>query len=191
MLPFRLFTVSLLFRMSSKVSDACTKAAGAVYSRALVQGAYAVLVLAGAFVGQRWGIGGVAIAVSIAMGINWLADGGAEPVGHRDSPGRASRGRRRRASLLAGAVAGARRPSRSTLRGPPTWAPCAILAAAEPVAARRSRGALKSRSELFLGPHGVWASRHAEELIRQGLSVRAGPTAGGPAPTDLAEANSK
>src|SRR3954468_15143053 len=71
-LPFRLFTCGLFFRMSSKVSDACTKAAGAVYSRALIQGIYAVTVLLGALAGQRWGIGGVAVAVSIAMGINWL-----------------------------------------------------------------------------------------------------------------------
>jgi PST family polysaccharide transporter len=71
-LPFRLFTCGLFFRMSSKVSDACTKAAGAVYSRALIQGIYAVMVLVGALIGQRWGIGGVAVAVSIAMGINWL-----------------------------------------------------------------------------------------------------------------------
>ena len=76
MLPFRLFTCGFFFRMSSKISDACTKAAGAVYSRALIQGAYAVMVLLGALVGQRWGVGGVAVAVSIAMGINWATMAG-------------------------------------------------------------------------------------------------------------------
>jgi PST family polysaccharide transporter len=71
-LPFRLFTISLLFRMSSRISDACTKAAGAVYLRAAIQWLYAVLVIAGAIAGQRWGVGGVAVGVSIAMAINWL-----------------------------------------------------------------------------------------------------------------------
>src|SRR5919112_1837890 len=71
-LPFRLFTISLFFRMSSKVSDTCTKAAGAVYSRALIQGIYAVMVFLSALLGMRWGIGGVALAVSVVMGINWM-----------------------------------------------------------------------------------------------------------------------
>ena len=46
-LPFRLFTCGLFFRMSSKITDVCAKAAGAVYSRALIQGVYAVLVVVG------------------------------------------------------------------------------------------------------------------------------------------------
>lgn len=36
----RRFTISLLFRMSSKMSDACTKAAGEVYSQTLLRGAF-------------------------------------------------------------------------------------------------------------------------------------------------------
>ena len=36
-LPFRLFTISLLFRMSNKISEACTKAAGEVYCQASLQ----------------------------------------------------------------------------------------------------------------------------------------------------------
>jgi PST family polysaccharide transporter len=72
-IPFRLFTCSLLFRMSSKISDACTKAAGAVYARALLQGLYAALVVLGALIGKRWGVGGVAVAISIAMAVNWLS----------------------------------------------------------------------------------------------------------------------
>ena len=70
--PFRLFSISLLFRMSSKISDAATKAAGEVYKRAMIQFAYAAMVVVGAIIGQRWGVGGVAVCVSVAMGINWL-----------------------------------------------------------------------------------------------------------------------
>jgi O-antigen/teichoic acid export membrane protein len=71
-LPFRMFSISLLFRMSSKISDACTKAAGEVYVRATIQLSYAAMVVVAAIIGQRWGVEGVAVAVSIAMGINWL-----------------------------------------------------------------------------------------------------------------------
>ena len=67
-LPFRLFSISLLFRMSSKISDACTKAAGEVYVRATIQLSYAAMVVVAAIIGQRWGVGGVAVAVSIAWG---------------------------------------------------------------------------------------------------------------------------
>ena len=187
MLPFRLFTVSLLFRMSSKVSDACTKAAGAVYSRALVQGAYAVLVLAGAFVGQHWGLGGVAIAVSITMGINWLAMAALS----RSVTG-LSWPRFARAQVpgivLAGAVAGTTALAVHATRAAHLGA-VPILAAASLVAAAVIVAALKSRSELFLGEHGVWASRHAEELFRRGR-VRLARLRGSSA-EDLAEANSK
>jgi len=69
-LPFRLLTISLLFRMSSKISDACIKAAGEVYSQASLQGAFGGQ---GPPVGRHWGVGGVAVAVSIAMGIHWLS----------------------------------------------------------------------------------------------------------------------
>ena len=186
-LPFRLFTVSLLFRMSSKVSDACTKAAGAVYSRALVQGAYAVLVLAGAFVGQHWGLGGVAIAVSITMGINWLAMAALS----RSVTG-LSWPRFARAQVpgivLAGAVAGTTTLAVHATRAAHLGA-VPILAAASLVAAAVIVAALKSRSELFLGEHGVWASRHAEELFRRGR-VRLARLRGS-SPEDLAEANSK
>lgn len=69
-LPFRLFTISLLFRMSNKISEACTKAAGEVYCRTSLQGAFGAMVVLGSLVGRHCGVGGVAVAVSIAMGIN-------------------------------------------------------------------------------------------------------------------------
>jgi PST family polysaccharide transporter len=72
-LPFRLFSISLLFRMSSKISDACVKATGVVNAWALLQFAYAALVVIGALIGQRWGVGGVAVCVSLAMAFDWLA----------------------------------------------------------------------------------------------------------------------
>jgi O-antigen/teichoic acid export membrane protein len=166
-LPFRLFTCGLFFRMSSKVSDVCTKAAGAVYSRALIQGAYAVMVLLGALVGQRWGIGGVAVAVSIAMGINWLmmAALGRSVTGlswprfvRAQAPG----------ALLA-AVTGATvailvEAARAALLGK-----VAVLVVAGLAAAAVVYAASRLRSELLLGPHGAWASRRGGEMLQQVL----------------------
>jgi hypothetical protein len=63
-LPFRLFTISLLFRMSSKISDACTKAAGEVYCQALLQGTFGAMEVLGSLVGRHWGAGGVAVSIA-------------------------------------------------------------------------------------------------------------------------------
>jgi PST family polysaccharide transporter len=167
-LPFRLFTISLLFRMSSKISDACTKAAGAVYSRALLQGGYAVLVLLGAMVGQRWGVGGVAVAVSIAMAANWLAMAALSKSVTGLSWPRFVRAQVPGAVLAAaigGTVALAVQAVRAAHLGN-----VAVLIAAGITAVVVTLAASRSRSELFLGAHGVWACRRVEEFLRQGYS---------------------
>jgi len=165
-LPFRLFTISLLFRMSSKISDACTKAAGAVYSRALVQGAYALLVLVGAFIGQRRGVGGVAVAVSIAMGFNWLAMAALSRSVTGLSWARFVRAQVPGA-LFAGLIGGtaglAAQAARAAHLGN-----VPVLIAAGLTATAAAMAATWSHSALFLGPHGIWTSRRAEEFLRQG-----------------------
>jgi len=184
-LPFRLFTCGLFFRMSSKITDACVKAAGAMYSRALFQGVYAGLVLLAALIGQRWGVGGVAVAVSIAMGINWLmmAALGRSVTGLSWSRfARAQLPGASLAVLIGGAVAGAAEATRAAHLGG-----LAVLIAGALMAAAVAFAVWRLRSELFLGPHGTWASRHIEELIRQGPSHlgRGRP----PSPDALVEAN--
>jgi O-antigen/teichoic acid export membrane protein len=164
-LPFRLFSISLLFRMSSKISDACTKAAGEVYKRAVIQFAFAGLVVLGAIVGQRWGVAGVAFCVSIAMGINWLnmAQLGQTVTG-------LDWGRFTRAHMpatLLGVVVGAAallaaEGSRSARLGPvPLVALCGLAALGAAGLAAWMRPAL------FLGPHGTWAWREAEAFLRR------------------------
>ncbi|MBA3553155.1 MAG: lipopolysaccharide biosynthesis protein [Gemmatimonadales bacterium] len=175
-LPFRLFTVSLLFRMSSKISDACAKAAGEVYVRALLQYAYAAMVVVGAIIGQRWGIGGVAVAVSMAMGINWLSMAWLSRsvtglswlrFGQAQAP----------AALLA-LVLGA------TVAAVAHWARAAhlgtipLLIAAGLVAVTVVLAASRLSPKVFLGPHGTWAVRQAEALLRRGGRRRAGRGAG-------------
>jgi PST family polysaccharide transporter len=163
-LPFRLFTVSLLFRMSSKISDACTKAAGEVYKRALIQFGYAALVVAGAIMGQRWGVGGVAVCVSIAMGINWL---------NMTQLGRSVTGldwtrfaRAHAPAALLALVIGsaailAAEASRAAHLGKGS-----ILIAAGLVAAVAAYTASRLRPALFLGPHGAWVWQEGEALLR-------------------------
>jgi O-antigen/teichoic acid export membrane protein len=165
-LPFRLFTFSLLFRMSSKISDACTKAAGAVYGRAALQALFAVLVLVGAFIGQRWGIGGVAVAVSIAMCVNWLtmAALGRSVTGlswsrfaRAHAPGALVAG------LMGGAVAVTVQAARAAHLGK-----IPILLAAGLVVAGVVSAVARFLPERFLGPHGMWASQRATDIFRRG-----------------------
>lgn len=186
-LPFRLFTCGLFFRMSSKISDACTKAAGAVYSRALIQGVYAAMVLLGALVGQRWGVGGVAVAVSIAMAINWLTMAALSRSVTDVSWSRFARAQAPGAlfALLIGAsVAVTVQATRAAHLGG-----IAVLIAGSLTAAAVTFGVWRLRSELFLGPHGTWASKRAGEFLQQG-SDRLGRLRAAD-PDGLAKANSK
>jgi PST family polysaccharide transporter len=188
-LPFRLFSISLLFRMSSKISDACTKAAGEVYNRALLQWGYAAMVVVGAIIGQRWGVGGVAVAVSVAMGLNWLSMAWL---------GRSVTGlswlRFARvhlpATLLAAVVAAAAAVVAH-------WARAAhlgsvpLLIAAGLAAVTLALTASKLRPALFLGSHGTWAASHAEELLRRGSRRRAAPGAASEELASAGKANSE
>lgn len=70
--PLEIFAASMLFRTSYKISDATVRAVGAVYPRAWRQAIYALLVIAGAWTGTRWGLSGVAAGVSVAIAANFL-----------------------------------------------------------------------------------------------------------------------
>lgn len=162
-LPFRMFTISLLFRMSSKISDACTKAAGEVYHRARIQWVFAGLVVGGAIVAQRWGVGAVAVAVSIAMGINWLS---MARLGRRVTGLSWSRfiGAHLPAATLAVLIGlfaalaahGVRAAHLASL-------PSLIVAAG--AAAAATIAAILLRPEPFLGQHGLWAYQLGQDLL--------------------------
>ena len=70
--PFQILAASLLFRMSYKMSDSLARATNAVYRRAWRQIIYALAVFLGSYIGQFWGLGGVAAGVSAALIINFL-----------------------------------------------------------------------------------------------------------------------
>jgi O-antigen/teichoic acid export membrane protein len=177
-LPFRLFSLSLLFRMSSKISDACTKAAGAVYSRALLQWGFAALVILGAFIGQHWGVGGVAVAVSLAMAANWLtmAELGRRVTGltwarfaQAQMPGVLL------AALIGGVALVAAKAGRASDIGP-----LRTLIAAGLAAGVATFIVLRLEARLFLGQHGTWATRRGLELCRQVLRRLEGQRAAQP-----------
>ena len=69
--PFRILGIGMLFRTSYKMSDSITRSTGAVYRRAGRQFAYAGLVLLGAWIGQHWGIAGVAWGTLGALTVNF------------------------------------------------------------------------------------------------------------------------
>ena len=70
--PFQIFAAGLLLRTSYKMSDSLVRATGAVYRRAWRQAIYAILVVAGAWIGRGWGVRGVALGVLGAIAINFL-----------------------------------------------------------------------------------------------------------------------
>lgn len=71
-MTFQILALGLLFRTSYKISDALAKAKGAVYKRALIKWIYAFFVLAGALIGQNFGIEGVAFGALIAIVMNYV-----------------------------------------------------------------------------------------------------------------------
>ena len=70
--PFQILAIGMLFRTSYKMSDSITRSTGAVYRRAWRQALYAVLVMGGAWIGQHWGIAGVAWGTLAALTVNFL-----------------------------------------------------------------------------------------------------------------------
>jgi PST family polysaccharide transporter len=152
-----------------------------------VQVVYAAMVLIGALIGQRWGVGGVAVAVSIAMGINWLwmAALGRSVTGlswprflRAQVPGALF-------ALLIGVVVAVtvQAPRAAHLGG------ISVLVVGALTAAVMACVVWRARSELFLGPHGAWAATRVEEFSRLAFQRFGGPEA---AELDgLAEGNSE
>lgn len=70
--PFQVLAATMLFRTSYKMSDSLARAKGAVFRRAWRQWVYAAAVFAGALIGSRWGLGGVAVGVGAAIFLNFV-----------------------------------------------------------------------------------------------------------------------
>lgn len=70
--PFQILALTLFFRSSYKISSTIAKAKGVVYYRAFVNWIYAGMVLLFAYIGQFYGLKGVAIGVSAAIFLNYV-----------------------------------------------------------------------------------------------------------------------
>lgn len=70
--PFRILSATLVFRAGYKLCDSLARASGAVYRQAWRHFAYAMMVLAGSWIGQFWGLDGVAGGVLIAVLFHYL-----------------------------------------------------------------------------------------------------------------------
>ena len=165
-LPFRLFTISLLFRMGSKISDACIKAAGKVYTWASLQFLYAALVIGGAIIGQRWGLGGVAVCVSFAMGVEWLsmAQLGRSVTGLDWTRFAAVHVPGALLALVVGIAAAFSAGAARTSDFPTV----AVLLVTVLSTATAAGVAVWLKPDIFLGRHGTWAMTQAANLLRGG-----------------------
>jgi hypothetical protein len=129
------------------------------------------LVVLGAIIGQRWGVGGVAVAVSLAMGVNWLSMAwlGRSVTGLswlRFARAQAP------AALMAMTIAAAAAIVAQSARAADLGS-LSVLMAAGLAAVAVTLTAYKMGPALFLGSHGTWAANHAEKLLRRGGSRRA------------------
>lgn len=70
--PFQILAIGMLFRTSYKMSSTLALSVGAVYRNAWLQALYAFLVIGGAWVGQHWGLPGVAWGVLFALAAHFL-----------------------------------------------------------------------------------------------------------------------
>lgn len=70
--PFQVLAIGMYFRTGYKVSNSVLNATGFVRQNARRQGLYALMVVIGAFIGQRWGIVGVAWAVLGALVVHYF-----------------------------------------------------------------------------------------------------------------------
>jgi PST family polysaccharide transporter len=72
---FQILAAGMLFRAGHRTCVSVAGGTGAAYRIALIQFIYATSVVAGALVGQRWGIKGVATGVLVAMFAGYIAAG--------------------------------------------------------------------------------------------------------------------
>lgn len=182
---FQILAFGMLFRTSYKMSDSVARSTGAVYRRAWRQALYAALVVGGAWIGQHWGIAGVAAGVLGAVTANFLCMAGLSL---------------RVTGMTWGSFGRAHLPAaRLTMAtAPPVWLAAAMLRAADApapaiVAAAGVAGAASGLllawrlTALFLGTDGLWI---LEQLRRFALAAprprvgAAGAALGTPHPGD-------
>ena len=153
-LPFRILAAGLLLRTSYKMSDSLSRATGAVYRRSWRQIVYAALVIGGSWVGQFWGVSGVAAGVLAALLVNYLlmAQMSLQIVGRSWTKFFHAQAK---AATLSGAITVAILPVTALMRTADA-PPMAILLAAVAVISGSLILIVKLAPQRFLGPEGLW-----------------------------------
>lgn len=72
-IPFQILAGCMVLRLVVRMTDIIVKTSGTVFKRAVYQFIYALLVIAGAWIGHFWGVSGVAIGVSVASLLNFFS----------------------------------------------------------------------------------------------------------------------
>ena len=168
--PFRFLAIGMLFRTSYKMSDAVARATGDVYRRALRQVLYAALVIGGAMVGQRWGVAGVALAVTLALAANFvvMAQLSLRVTGLTWADFVAAH---RAPAMLALATLGSAGPVTALLRS--TTAPGIVIALiAGGAAIATCSVAVRLMPAIFLGRDGVWMLELLKAQLPAGSRAR-------------------
>lgn len=70
--PMMIMVAGLFFRSAYKLNYTVLKSLGKVYKMAIMQFAYAIMVIVGSFIGQYNGISGIALGVVIAVFFNYI-----------------------------------------------------------------------------------------------------------------------
>jgi PST family polysaccharide transporter len=175
-LPLRVLAAAMYFQVSHKVAEGVANAMGAVYRTAWRSALYAFLVLAGAVLGQRWGLVGVATGVVVAIAVNFAM------LTHLSATlTHLSRGELARVHLpgfaWSASVAAAAALIATMLRGAGS-APVVTLVLSAGVPLIAAVIVLRLLSLRLLGPDGVWLVHtlgdHAPAPLRPVLGVLLG-----------------
>ncbi len=164
-LPLQILGLGMLFRTGCKVSDCLVRATGAVYRRTWRQAAYAVLVGVGAWVGQYWGVEGVAIAVLVTLVVNFflmahLALGLCETSWSTFAAAHVH-------GLLLAALVGAPAAVAATLLRGWGCSPLVVLVLSAAAVLPALLGVCLL-PDLFLGADGRWLVRKVRQFLRRG-----------------------
>lgn len=71
-LPFQILAVGMFFRTAGRINTSVARATGAIYRRAWREAVNTACVIVGAWIGQQWGVPGVAAGVLVALTVNYL-----------------------------------------------------------------------------------------------------------------------
>lgn len=162
--PFQVLAIGMYFRAQATISDSLSRASGAVYRRAWRQMLNAALVVAGACIGQFWGLLGAVIGVMIALVIKYVIIGslGNQLTGLRWRDVLAVQQPGLRLALLTGLVAWVCRELFVS------WglAGFGLLVGTCFVELMVLGIAVWQLPNFLLGPHGVWMLGYMQSLLR-------------------------